>query len=75
MLIWIDKETVIRHHSEAPFHLLEPVPVLFHASLSRAGSEDGCDGPKLNYAAACRMNAGLAREGIVFKQAPYSLEV
>jgi len=34
------------------------------------------DGPKIIYAAACRMgNSALAREGIVFKQTPYALEV
>ena len=33
------------------------------------------DGPKVIYAAACRMGARLAREGIVFKQTPYALEV
>lgn len=34
------------------------------------------DGPKVIYAAACRMgNSALAREGIVFKQTPYALEV
>lgn len=34
------------------------------------------DGPKVIYAAACRLgSARLAREGIVFKQTPYALEV
>ena len=34
------------------------------------------DGPKVIYAAACRMGAArLAREGIVFRQTPYALEV
>lgn len=34
------------------------------------------DGPKVIYAAACRLGAArLAREGIVFKQTPYALEV
>jgi hypothetical protein len=34
------------------------------------------DGPKVIYAAACRLGAPrLARERIVFKQTPYSLEV
>ncbi|MBI2313472.1 MAG: site-specific DNA-methyltransferase [Betaproteobacteria bacterium] len=34
------------------------------------------DGPKVVYAAACRLGAArLAREGIVFKQTPYALEV
>lgn len=33
-------------------------------------------GPKVIYAAACRLgNARLAREGIIFKQTPYALEV
>ena len=32
-------------------------------------------GPKVIYAAANRMGARLAREGIVFKQTPYALEV
>ena len=34
------------------------------------------DGPKVIYAAACRLGASrLMREGIVFKQTPYALEV
>jgi len=33
------------------------------------------DGPKVIYAAANRMGARTAREGIVFKQTPYALEV
>lgn len=34
------------------------------------------DGPKVIFAAACRLGAArLAREGIVFKQTPYALEV
>ncbi len=34
------------------------------------------DGPKVIYAAACRLGAArLTREGIVFKQTPYALEV
>ena len=34
------------------------------------------DGPKVIYAAACRMGAArLAREGIVFRQTPYALEI
>ena len=34
------------------------------------------DGPKVIYAAACRLGAArLMREGIVFKQTPYALEV
>lgn len=34
------------------------------------------DGPKVIYAAACRLGvARLAREGIVFKQTPYALEI
>jgi site-specific DNA-methyltransferase (adenine-specific)/adenine-specific DNA-methyltransferase len=34
------------------------------------------DGPKVIYAAACRLGAArLAREGIVFKQTPYALEI
>jgi len=34
------------------------------------------DGPKVIYAAACRLgSARLTREGIVFKQTPYALEV
>lgn len=34
------------------------------------------DGPKVIYAAACRLgSARLAREGIVFKQTPYALEI
>lgn len=34
------------------------------------------DGPRVIYAAACRLGAKrLAREGIVFKQTPYALEV
>lgn len=34
------------------------------------------DGPKVIYAAACRLGASrLTREGIVFKQTPYALEV
>jgi site-specific DNA-methyltransferase (adenine-specific)/adenine-specific DNA-methyltransferase len=34
------------------------------------------DGPRVIYAAACRLGAArLAREGIVFKQTPYALEV
>jgi site-specific DNA-methyltransferase (adenine-specific)/adenine-specific DNA-methyltransferase len=33
-------------------------------------------GPKVIYAAACRLgNARLAREGIIFKQTPYALEM
>jgi site-specific DNA-methyltransferase (adenine-specific)/adenine-specific DNA-methyltransferase len=34
------------------------------------------DGPRMIYAAACRLGAArLAREGIVFKQTPYALDV
>jgi site-specific DNA-methyltransferase (adenine-specific)/adenine-specific DNA-methyltransferase len=33
------------------------------------------DGPKVIYAAANRLGARAAREGIVFKQTPYALEV
>ncbi|MDP1651333.1 MAG: hypothetical protein Q8L56_01275 [Rhodocyclaceae bacterium] len=33
------------------------------------------DGPKVIYAAANRMGARAAREGITFKQTPYALEV
>jgi hypothetical protein len=33
------------------------------------------DGPKVIFAAANRMGARLTREGIVFKQTPYALEV
>jgi site-specific DNA-methyltransferase (adenine-specific)/adenine-specific DNA-methyltransferase len=34
------------------------------------------DGPKVIYAAACRLGAArLAHEGIVFKQTPYALEI
>lgn len=34
------------------------------------------DGPRVIYAAACRLGAArLAREGIVFKQTPYALDV
>jgi len=34
------------------------------------------NGPKVIYAAACRLGAArLAREQIVFKQTPYALEV
>ncbi len=33
------------------------------------------DGPKVIYAAANRMGARTAREGIIFKQTPYALEV
>jgi hypothetical protein len=32
-------------------------------------------GPKVIYAAANRMGARAAREGITFKQTPYALEV
>ncbi|MCF6263708.1 MAG: site-specific DNA-methyltransferase [Xanthomonadales bacterium] len=32
-------------------------------------------GPKTIFAAACRMGARLSREGIVFKQTPYALDV
>lgn len=32
-------------------------------------------GPKVIYAAACRMGVRLSREGIVFKQTPYALEL
>jgi site-specific DNA-methyltransferase (adenine-specific)/adenine-specific DNA-methyltransferase len=35
----------------------------------------GFDGPKTIYAAANRLGARTAREGIVFKQTPYALEV
>jgi len=36
----------------------------------------GFDGAKVIYAAACRLGAArLAREGIVFKQTPYALEI
>lgn len=33
------------------------------------------EGPKVIYAAANRMGGRAAREGIVFKQTPYALEV
>jgi hypothetical protein len=33
------------------------------------------DGPKVIYAAANRLGARATREGIVFKQTPYALEV
>lgn len=35
----------------------------------------GFSGPKVIYAAANRMGARAAREGIAFKQTPYALEV
>ena len=37
-LNWIGKEAVVKHHKEAPFRLLEPIPELSCAKVGAGGT-------------------------------------